>query len=231
MYEHPIRWESRRSPVLSTRGAVATSQPLATLAGVTVLQAGGNAADAAVAAAAALAVVEPGSTGVGGDCFSLFRRASDGAVEAVNGSGRSPRELTPEAAGGPGGFDPRGPHSVTVPGSVAGWADTVGAVRAHAPGRGAGARRRPGRGRLSGHPDHRRGLAEPGGAAQAPGSRRIGPPARRARSPPGRSLAQPGHRRRAARRGRGRSRRLLPGGPGAGHRRGVGGPRGVHDRR
>lgn len=125
MYEHPIRWESRRSPVLSTRGAVATSQPLATLAGITALQSGGNAADAAVASAAALAVVEPGSTGVGGDCFALFRRAADGAVAAVNGSGRSPRQLTLEAAGGPDGFDPQGPHSVTVPGSIAGWADTV----------------------------------------------------------------------------------------------------------
>ena len=125
MYRHPIRWESRRSPILSTRGAVASSQPLATMAGVTVLQAGGNAADAAVAAAAALAVAEPGSTGIGGDCFALFHRASDGAVHAVNGSGRSPGELTPERAGGPNGFDPQGAMAVTVPGTIAGWADTV----------------------------------------------------------------------------------------------------------
>ena len=125
MYEHPIRWESRRSPVLSTRGAVASSQPLATLAGITMLQAGGNAADAAVAAAAALAVTEPGSTGIGGDCFALFYRASDGVVEAVNGSGRSPRELTLERAVGTGGFDPQGAMAVTVPGTIAGWADTV----------------------------------------------------------------------------------------------------------
>ena len=125
MYEHPIRWESRRSPVLSTRGAVASSQPLATLAGVTMLQAGGNAADAAVAAAAALAVTEPGSTGIGGDCFALFYRASDRAVRAINGSGHSPGGLTLELAVGSHGFDPQGPHSVTVPGTIAGWADTV----------------------------------------------------------------------------------------------------------
>ena len=124
-FEHAIRWESRRSPVLSTRGAVASSQPLATLAGVRMLQAGGNAADAAVAAAAALAVVEPNSTGIGGDCFCLFYRASDGAVDAVNGSGRSPRALTLELAGGADGFERQGPHAVTVPGTIAGWADTL----------------------------------------------------------------------------------------------------------
>ena len=95
------------------------------MAGISVLRSGGNAADAAVATAAALAVVEPGSTGIGGDCFCLFYRASRGVVEAVNGSGRSPRALTLELAGGPAGFDPQGPHAVTVPGAVAGWVDTV----------------------------------------------------------------------------------------------------------
>ena len=125
MYDHPIRWESRRSPILSTRGVVASSQPLATMAGILALQEGGNAADAAVATAAALAVVEPGSTGIGGDSFSLFYRAANGAVEAVNGSGRSPRDLTLDMAVGRHRFDPRGPHAVTVPGSIAGWADTV----------------------------------------------------------------------------------------------------------
>ena len=125
VYEHAIRWESRRSPVLSTRGAVAASQPLATLAGVRMLQAGGNAADAAVAAAAALAVVEPNSTGIGGDCFCLFYRASDGEVEAINGSGRSPAALTLERAGGAKGFERQGAHAVTAPGTIAGWSDTL----------------------------------------------------------------------------------------------------------
>ena len=104
---------------------MASSQPLATMAGIAVLRSGGNAADAAVATAAALAVVEPGSTGIGGDCFCLFYSASRGVVEAVNGSGRSPRDLTLEMAWGQAGFDPQGPHAVTVPGTVAGWADTV----------------------------------------------------------------------------------------------------------
>jgi gamma-glutamyltranspeptidase / glutathione hydrolase len=62
---------SRRSPVYSRRGIVATSQPLATAAGIEVLSKGGNAADAAVAAAAALNVTEPTSTGIGGDMFAL----------------------------------------------------------------------------------------------------------------------------------------------------------------
>jgi gamma-glutamyltranspeptidase len=63
---------SRRSPVYSRRGIVATSQPLATAAGIEVLSKGGNAADAAVAAAAALNVTEPTSTGIGGDMFALY---------------------------------------------------------------------------------------------------------------------------------------------------------------
>ena len=125
MYEHPIRWESRRSPILSSRGVVASSQPLATMAGISVLRSGGNAADAAVATAAALAVVEPGSTGIGGDCFCLFYDARRREVEAVNGSGRSPEALTLDLAGGVAGFDPQGPHAVTVPGTIAGWVDTV----------------------------------------------------------------------------------------------------------
>ena len=104
---------------------MASSQPLATMAGISVLHSGGNAADAAVATAAALAVVEPGSTGIGGDCFCLFYDASRGVVEAVNGSGRSPRALTLELAVGQEGFDPQGVHAVTVPGTIAGWVDTV----------------------------------------------------------------------------------------------------------
>ena len=82
-----------------------------------------------VATAAALAVVEPGSTGIGGDCFCLFYGARQGVVEAVNGSGRSPRALTLELAGGPAGFDPQGPHAVTVPGTIAGWGRHCGALR------------------------------------------------------------------------------------------------------
>ncbi len=67
-----LSFRSRRSPVYGRRGIVATSQPLATAAGIEILAEGGNAADAAVAAGAALNVTEPGSTGIGGDMFALF---------------------------------------------------------------------------------------------------------------------------------------------------------------
>ena len=70
-------------------------------------------------------MTEPTSTGIGGDCFCLFYRASDGVVEAVNGSGRSPKALTLERACGADGFERQGPHAVTVPGTIGGWADTV----------------------------------------------------------------------------------------------------------
>ncbi|MCJ7619107.1 MAG: gamma-glutamyltransferase, partial [Anaerolineae bacterium] len=73
---------------------VATSQPLAAMAGLRVLMEGGNAADAAVTSAAMLNVVEPMSTGVGGDCFALIYEASTGRVSALNGSGRTPASFT-----------------------------------------------------------------------------------------------------------------------------------------
>ena len=86
----PLPFQSRRSPVYSTRGMVAASQPLAVAAGLEILSAGGNAADAAVAVAAALNVTEPTSTGLGGDAFALFYDAATRKVTALNGSGRAP---------------------------------------------------------------------------------------------------------------------------------------------
>src|SRR5512134_686140 len=87
---------SRRSPVYGRHGIVAASQPLAVAAGLSILGQGGNAADAAVATAAALNVTEPCSTGIGGDCFALFYEASTRQVTALNGSGRAPAALTLE---------------------------------------------------------------------------------------------------------------------------------------
>jgi len=87
---------SHRSPVLARRGMVASSQPLASQAGLSILMAGGNAADAAVATAAALNVAEPTSTGIGGDMFALYYDARTRQVTALNGSGRAPAGLTIE---------------------------------------------------------------------------------------------------------------------------------------
>src|SRR5678816_3347790 len=90
----PISFTSRRSPVYGRIGIVSTSQPFATAAGLEILAKGGNAADAAVAAGAALNVTEPTSTGIGGDMFALYYSADTGHVTALNGSGRAPAALT-----------------------------------------------------------------------------------------------------------------------------------------
>ena len=76
--------------VIAKNGMVASSQPLATLAGVEILMNGGNAIDAAIATAAVLGVVEPSSIGIGSDAFCLFYSAKDKAVKALDASGRSP---------------------------------------------------------------------------------------------------------------------------------------------
>ena len=81
--------------VFARHGMVASSQPLATLAGVRVLMDGGNAIDAAVATAAVLGVVEPSSLGIGGDAFALFYSAKDKTLKALDASGRSPYASQP----------------------------------------------------------------------------------------------------------------------------------------
>ncbi len=122
-----LAFRSRRSNVMARHGMVATSQPLAALAGLDVLKAGGNAADAAVATAAMLAVVEPISTGIGGDAFALYYDARERRVYALNGSGRAAAAASIEALRGLGYT--RMPtytgHTVTVPGAVAAWSDLL----------------------------------------------------------------------------------------------------------
>ena len=119
---------SRRSPVYSRNGIVATSQPLATAAGLEMLAKGGTAADAAVAAAAALNVTEPTSTGIGGDMFALYYASETKRVTALNGSGRAPAALTLDRLM-KDGFSTELPpfhvHTVTVPGACAGWFDLI----------------------------------------------------------------------------------------------------------
>src|SRR5512146_2524575 len=121
-------FSSRRSPIYGRGGMVAASQPLAAAAGIEILSKGGNAADAAVAAAAALNVTEPTSTGIGGDMFALYFDAETKQVTALNGSGRVPAALTLEQLAKDGITGPMPPfhaHTVTVPGACAGWFDLI----------------------------------------------------------------------------------------------------------
>ncbi len=120
-------FSSRRSPVFARGGMVAASQPLAVAAGIGMLAKGGNAADAAVAVAAALNVTEPTSTGIGGDMFALFFEARTKQVSALNGSGRAPAALTLERLKKEGFHElpPFHAYTVTVPGACAGWCDLV----------------------------------------------------------------------------------------------------------
>jgi len=112
-----------RSKVATKYGIVAASQPLAAQAGVQMLERGGNAVDAAIAANAVMALVEPHYNGIGGDLFAIYYEARTGKLYGLNAGGWAPAGLTPEflKAKGivrmPGG----GIHSVTVPGAVAGW--------------------------------------------------------------------------------------------------------------
>ncbi|KAK3753829.1 hypothetical protein QZH41_016733 [Actinostola sp. cb2023] len=125
-----LSFNSRRSPILSLNGVVASSQPLASRIGLQILKHGGNAADAAVAVAAALNVTEPSSTGIGGDSFCLYYDAQSRKVSGLNGSGRAPSKLTldhlcNEGISYPNTIPNCSAHAVTVPGAAACWVDTV----------------------------------------------------------------------------------------------------------
>jgi gamma-glutamyltranspeptidase/glutathione hydrolase len=112
-----------RSTVYAPRGMVATSQPLASEAGLEVLRRGGNAIDAAVTAAAVLSVTEPHMTGIGGDMFAIVWLAKEQKLVALNASGRAGSLMTRDTLLARG-FQPgsqQGAMSVTVPGALAGW--------------------------------------------------------------------------------------------------------------
>jgi len=111
-----------RSPVYSTHGMAATSMPAATLTALDVMRRGGNAMDAAVAAVAVLGVIEPQSTGIGGDCFCLWAPAGGGVV-ALNGSGRAAAGATMDHydALGLTALESTSAHTVTIPGAVSAW--------------------------------------------------------------------------------------------------------------
>jgi gamma-glutamyltranspeptidase / glutathione hydrolase len=113
-----------RSTVYAPNGAIATSQPLATAAGLAVLQRGGNAIDAAVTAAAVLGLVEPHMTGMGGDLFALLWSAREHKLVGLNASGRSGSGMTREAltSRGQDAVPLFGAEPITVPGALSGWA-------------------------------------------------------------------------------------------------------------
>eukprot|EP00927_Polykrikos_kofoidii_P080277 TRINITY_DN77149_c0_g1_i1.p1 TRINITY_DN77149_c0_g1~~TRINITY_DN77149_c0_g1_i1.p1 ORF type:complete len:581 (-),score=82.56 TRINITY_DN77149_c0_g1_i1:92-1834(-) len=127
-----LSFRSRRATVYGSRGMVATSQIFASEAGLRILKAGGTAADACVAAAAALNVTEPCSTGIGGDAFALFYDAASKRVECLQGCGRSPAGLTleavrahPDMVGGDTTLPVFSALTVNVPGAAAAWESAV----------------------------------------------------------------------------------------------------------
>ena len=112
-----------RSEIIAPHGMAATSQPLATQIALDILKAGGSAADAAIAANAALGLMEPTGCGIGGDLFAIVWDAEKKELTGLNGSGRSPQSLTLDYFKQQGltKIGPKGPLSVSVPGAVDGW--------------------------------------------------------------------------------------------------------------
>ncbi|HLH73348.1 MAG TPA: gamma-glutamyltransferase, partial [Chloroflexota bacterium] len=120
MGPHGIRSEAHRPVVAGMHGMVCSGHPLASLAGMSVLQQGGNAVDAAIAVAAALNVVEPNMSGLGGDGFIMVYNRSTKQVRVMNATGPSPRRATREAYQSTG-IPLKGARSVSVPGLLSGW--------------------------------------------------------------------------------------------------------------
>jgi gamma-glutamyltranspeptidase/glutathione hydrolase len=117
-----------RSEAIAINGMVATSHPLATQVGLDILKNGGHAVDSAIAANAALGLMEPTSCGVGGDLFAIIWDAEQKQLSGLNASGRSPRSLHAEdlVSHGQSQIPIRGPLPVTVPGAIDGWCEIHG---------------------------------------------------------------------------------------------------------
>lgn len=129
---HAIQASAYRPPVMGRNGMVTSGHPLASQAGIQVMMAGGNAIDAAIATAAALGVVEPHASGIGGDGFILIYWAETGTIIGVNATGPAPYAATRELYLENGGIPMKGMRSVSVPGIVDGWLmaqDRYGALK------------------------------------------------------------------------------------------------------
>src|SRR5881275_2189 len=117
-FDWTATYPSRRQPILA-RNVVATSQPLATQAGIAMLRAGGNAVDAALATAMALTIVEPCSNGLGSDLFAIVWDGRE--LTGLNASGRAPAAVTAARYAGKNEIPQRSWEAVTIPGAVSGW--------------------------------------------------------------------------------------------------------------
>lgn len=133
-FRRPLEFvtNSRRSAVYSLNGMVSSTQPLANSAGTEILSKGGNAMDACVAMSACLALIEPASTGIGGDCFVLWYDSKEKKVSGLNGSGRSARNITLDWLKKSQSRDVNGfrlaedsVFKVNVPGAIGGWYDSM----------------------------------------------------------------------------------------------------------
>ena len=119
-FNYDFPYPSQRMPIMA-KNVVATSQPLAAQAGLSMLQKGGNAVDAALAAAITLTVVEPTSNGIGSDAFCILWDGKE--LHGLNASGKSPQALTAEKFAGMDKIPPRSWDAVTVPGCVSAWVE------------------------------------------------------------------------------------------------------------
>src|SRR5437899_12274866 len=117
-FDWALPYPSRRQPIFA-RNAVATSQPLATQAGIAMLMRGGNAVDAALATSITLTVVEPCSNGIGSDLFAILWDGRQ--LVGLNASGRAPAAWSPARFTGRTAMPQRGWDTVTIPGAVSGW--------------------------------------------------------------------------------------------------------------